>query len=410
MSFADLPEDNQRQILSSIPCPVDRGRMSLVCRSWRRVIRRHRGQLEGRLLQPPPPLPWLLLRAPSPLGLGLGSDRAACVLSGGRVHHFLDVAPHHARFFGSHDGAWLLLDAGFPRDAAPRAINVRTGVVERLPEGLLGRGGAPLDDMVVHAAALSSTPDNAACIAAAIVTRVDEEEWHQRRCIALWRKGWELAHEHVPPPAYDVINLRSWICDIVYHEGAFHMLAQGNHIRVCEPEVKQEYDDDLFVNWEMRRFQPVGACYDRKLFVHDRYLVVSRGELLLVLRFAPGPNQPTSNFKLYQATAADATNAYFPAAQYPWAWSELDTLGGRMLFIGKGCSRSYDSDLYPGFEAGIYLLDDGMFYDDAVIFGNGDATRYPCCDNGNWTEDGRVQRCFPRSDLSDHSAPVWLLP
>ncbi|CAL4994262.1 unnamed protein product [Urochloa decumbens] len=401
-SFVGLPDDIHRKILGSIPCRADRGRMARVCHAWRDVVRRH------QKLQPPPPLPWLLLpTAPASDGSAL-SHRVACVLSGCRVHHHLAVHPPGARCFGSHDGAWLLLDYRNIQPGGNHARNVRTGVVERLPAGLLGRG-----DMVVHAAALSSTPDNAACIAAAIVTRGDEEEWqrpHQRRCIALWRKGWELAHEHVPPPAYDVINARSWICDIVYHEGAFHMLAQGDHIRVCAPEVVQEYDDDLFVNWETRRFQPVGACYDRNLFVRDRYLVVSRGELLLVLRFAPGPNQPTSNFKLYQATAADATNAYFPAAQYPWAWSELDTLGGRMLFIGKGCSRSYDSDLYPGFEAGIYFLDDGMFYDDALIFGNGDATRYPCSDNGKWTEDGHVKRCFPRSDPSDHSAPVWLLP
>jgi hypothetical protein len=80
-----------------------------------------------------------------------------------------------------------------------------------------------------------------------------------------------------------------------------------------------------------------------------------------------------------------------------------------MLFVGHGCSRSYEVDQYPGFKDGIYFLDDGDFYDAAVIFGNGNVRQYPCSDNGRWSE-GHVQRCFPRSDPSDHSAPVWLLP
>ncbi|RLN29626.1 uncharacterized protein C2845_PM05G03470 [Panicum miliaceum] len=76
-----------------------------------------------------------------------------------------------------------------------------------------------------------------------------------------------------------------------------------------------------------------------------------------------------------------------------------------------GCSQSYEVDQYPGFEAAIYFLDDGDQYDDAVIFfRHGRTTRYPCSDNGKWTEDGGVQRCFPRGYPSDHSAPVWLLP
>ncbi|CAL4988803.1 unnamed protein product [Urochloa decumbens] len=409
MSFADLPEDNQRQILSSIPCPVDRGRMSLVCRSWRRVIRRHRGQLEGRLLQPPPPLPWLLLCAPSPLWLGLGSDRAACVLSGGRVHHFLDVAPHHARFFGSHDGAWLLLDAGYPRAAAPRAINVRTGAVRDLPREVHSPTDQRLHRMVIHAAALSHSPEDARCVGAAIVT-----SWRdcatlspRRRGIALWFRDCPWAFGVVPPgegdvpfDAEDVIYLRQ--------SGAFAFVTRGNHLRLCMPFRGQ---DNLLeaVEWQTRRFRP-----RVRLDVRARYLVVSGGELLMVVRFIPHPDhQPTSKFKVFRMIKrndADADANDFPVNQYPLAWSQLDTLRGRMLFVGHGCSRSYKVDEYPGFEAGIYFLDDGMFYDDAVIFGNGDATRYPCCDNGNWTEDGRVQRCFPRSDLSDHSAPVWLLP
>ncbi|CAL4994254.1 unnamed protein product [Urochloa decumbens] len=416
-TLEDLPVDLQRLILIRIPCAVDRGRMSLVCRAWRDAIRRHRAKLVGRLFQQPPPLSWLLLRAPSPLGLALGPARAACALSGGRVHHFLDVAPPHARFFGSHDGAWLLLDAAAnPRNAdasAHRAVNVRTGAVRDFPQEVaLGPTEEYVRRMLIHAAALSSSPDDARCVGYAIVTSFRNPtiflpDRQRRRGIALWVAGSPQAINVEPPfqgvgdvDAEDVIYLR--------HSGAFAFVTRAGHLRLSKP-VWRQHNSPRGAKWLTRRFRPhVGPD------VRTRYLVVSGGELLMVVRFMPHPDhQPASKFKVFRVierNSADADANDFPVAEYPWAWSELDTLGGRMLFVGHGCSRSYKVDEYPGFEAGIYFLDDGIFYADSVIFGIGDARRYPCSDNGKWTEDGHVQRCFPRSGPSHHSAPVWLLP
>ncbi|CAL4948366.1 unnamed protein product [Urochloa decumbens] len=407
-SLEDLSFDTQRMILIRIPCAVDRGRMSLVCRAWRKVIRHQRSELEGSLLPLPPPLPWLLLRAPFPVGLG--STRAACVLSGGRVHHYLDVAPPDARCFGSHDGAWLLLDARHPHAGAHQAINVHTGAVLDLPRVLGRQTDAYVHSMVIHAAALSSSPEDARCVGAAIVT-----SWRdpapgaapppRRRCIAFWRRGWPTVFDYVPPgdgdiafDAEDVIYLR--------HSGAFAFVTRGEHLRRFTPH--RQLNNMMAPYWETDLFRPTG-----RIGVRARYLVVSGGELLMVVRFTPHPDhQPASKFKVFRVIKRNEADvdADFPVAQYRWSWSELNTLGDRMLFVGHGCSRSYKANQYPGFEAGIYFLDDGTFYDDAVIFGNGDVTRYPCSDNGKWTEDGHVQHCFARSDPSDHSAPVWLLP
>ncbi|RLM64309.1 uncharacterized protein C2845_PM16G22030 [Panicum miliaceum] len=106
----------------------------------------------------------------------------------------------------------------------------------------------------------------------------------------------------------------------------------------------------------------------------------------------------------------------FPVAQYPLAWSELHALDGRILLVGHGCSRSYEARRYPPprrtsrTASTSWMMGQCKFYDTAVIFGIGNRNerRYPCSNNGKWS-DGHVQRCFPRPDPSDHSAPVWLL-
>ena len=199
--------------------------------------------------------------------------------------------------------------------------------------------------------------------------------------------------------------------DVVYHDAAFLFLAKNDNLRVAMPV--QDHDGGLDVQRGVRLFRHPGGCGYEQL-VRARYLVVSLGELLMVVRIRPRPQEPwTSAFKVFLGAERQTPDAdpEFPMAQYTWAWSELDTLGGRLLFVGRGCSRSYEVNQYPGFKEGIYFLNDGEFYDETVIFAaNGDdERRFRCSDNGKWSE-GHVQRCFPRPDPSGHSPPAWLLP
>ena len=79
-----------------------------------------------------------------------------------------------------------------------------------------------------------------------------------------------------------------------------------------------------------------------------------------------------------------------------------------MLFVGHGCSRSYEVDQYPGYKDAIYFIHE-EFKGETAMFDNGNLRQYPCSDNGKWSE-GHVQHCFPRPNPSDHSTPAWLLP
>ncbi|KAG2561178.1 uncharacterized protein LOC120646188 [Panicum virgatum] len=409
-SLQDLHVDLLHNILERIPCGVDRGRMSMVCRAWRDAMREQR-RLLGLLLPRPPPLPRLLLPAPFSVRLFACSARVACVLSACRVHHHLAVVPARSRFFGSHDDRWIFVETRLPR--SNKAIHLRSGFVRGFPRELQRRTDPHVvHRMVIHAAALSSWPNDPNYIGAAIVT-----SWQHppavppyHRCIALWRKGWPRAHDPVPLAHYDAALDAE---DLLYNSvgRCFFFLTQGEHIRICTPVRLR--DNELRTDWETIRFCPSGRVYDQ--YVRARYLVVSRGELLMVVRFTPQPNQPTSKFKVFRVAGRntmvpDAYADAYPVALYPLEWSELHALDGRILFVGHGCSRSYEARWYPpGFTEGIYFLDDGEFYDAAVIFGNGNERCYPCSDNGKWS-GGRVQRCFPRGDPSNRSAPVWLLP
>lgn len=83
-------------------------------------------------------------------------------------------------------------------------------------------------------------------------------------------------------------------------------------------------------------------------------------------------------------------------------WVEED-LGNRLIFVGRGCSRSFNtSDLH--LRSGIYFLDTSTF----------DVVRpkvYPNNDMGVWLPHGLVDRPFPDQEVSSSVAPaVWALP
>ncbi|XP_004963583.1 uncharacterized protein LOC101755665 [Setaria italica] len=261
--FRNLPEDILRHIYGLLACPADRLAMSRVCRLFRAAVTGHSPQIRAAPL--PQQLPWLLL--PHAEGPAF-----ACILRGGALHR-LDVPDdaRFARYFGCHRGCWLFL--AFGQTEGHALLNVRTDQRICIPNAMrIGRGLGEYP-MVIHGVTLSSCPLDEGCIAATIVSS-------HPSCpkITFWRIG-----DLVASGAFGT----SWslrVVDLIFHDGSLHCLTRYERILVCTPVFA---DDGLLdVGMELRLLP--GRGYDGQ-HVHGRYILESRKELLMVVRFSPSP-------------------------------------------------------------------------------------------------------------------------
>jgi hypothetical protein len=149
--------------------------------------------------------------------------------------------------------------------------------------------------MVILAATLSSAPDVPGCLAAGIVTYQRDVGGPRQRRSAFWRIGDGVAYDTMPPYITEPVE------DVVYRDdGFFHFLTDEEHILASAPTFFQDGDEPLrgvSLSSTLRRCVPRDTSHDG--FVRARYLLESRGELLMIVRFAPDPDSPTSGFKVF---------------------------------------------------------------------------------------------------------------
>ncbi|KAJ1295072.1 hypothetical protein BS78_01G196100 [Paspalum vaginatum] len=395
--MGNLPRELLCDVASRLPCVADRDDAADVCREWRAALETSPSP------KLPRQLPWLLLPSAN-------STLACCLVcgTGCAIGHKLK-GMDGARYFGSYKGGWLFL--AYDQFCSHAVVNVRAPHPERtvlnLPNQVVCRQRQDCHDIVILAATLSSQPDDKICIGAGITL-----QWRfvvGQRQMAFWMMGClsAISLEDDGTGEGDQCDPLLEPEDVLYHEGAFRFLTNGGHIRICTPLLTEGGDleriahsvsffNDVLV--EMNGYPVIG-----------RYLLSSRESLLMVVRFGIQSELKTG-FRVYRAVhnlVSDdgATNAS--------SWCELHTLDNRILYVGRGCSRSYEIEKlgHEGLEEGIYFSEDGFFNPTVMFFGANDR-KYPCIDNGLWTEFGttNVQRCFPMQDPSKKSPPVWLLP
>ncbi|TKW25800.1 hypothetical protein SEVIR_3G142700v4 [Setaria viridis] len=393
--WASLSLDQMSEIACRVPCEWDRAHMAFVCHSWRAGL--------AAPPPPPPPLPHLLL--PSD-----GLTRVSCILSGSSIHQeYHDKVG--ARYIGSGDGGYLFIAMDQTRRHRLMDLH-QPGWVRILPDEVCPRHDPSVQHvhrMVILAATPSSPPDVAGCVAAGIVAYQRYVDGPLERRCAFWIIGDGVAYDTRPPHCTEAVE------DVVYRDdGFFHFLTDEEHILACAPTFSSVGGDQLrrvALSSTLRRCVPRDRDHEGN--VRARYLLESRGELLMVVRFAPDHDSPTSGFKVFSRIGPlpledDGSGGMIG---HPYIWRELDTLGDRMLFVGRGCSRSYETAEYPGFNDGIYFLDDRSFYDEYIMFRGVSERQYPCSDNGKWTQGQppNVEFFFPDQVPSNHSSPAWLL-
>ncbi|KAF0924300.1 hypothetical protein E2562_010000 [Oryza meyeriana var. granulata] len=390
--WADPPKDILDLVVRRISCEVDRLRMGRVCHSWRLALAKLKPPA------PPPPLPWLVLPETDVHGLTF-----SCVLSGWRRTHpfFLPHAARHARYFGSYDGVWLFLavDGQGDEDQDHLLVNLTNFQFLDLPNAIRIDPMFPQVikdiEIAIVAATLSRQPTEQGCIAAGIIQL--PPFFLGVKAIAFRRMG-----DRVILPFYEEV-CHEVVEDLLYYKGDFLLLTREEDIRVCPEPIFHEAHVQVVSN--LLRFQPRGD--DENILA--RYLVQSRGRVLMVVKLSsPLDYWPTSAFRVFQREDRPLDDGMLE-----YSWSELDKLDGRMLFLRRGCSRSYEAaDGYPGME-GIYFLDDRSFHE--PIFHDPDMAfdhAYHCSDNGKWSKSPspQVDRCFPERGQSKYSSSVWILP
>uniref|UniRef100_A0A0D9WK23 KIB1-4 beta-propeller domain-containing protein n=1 Tax=Leersia perrieri TaxID=77586 RepID=A0A0D9WK23_9ORYZ len=344
-----------KHIVRRIPCAFERVHVKAACKSWRDAL------AQATHLPPPqPPLPGIIF-----VNADEDGPTFSCISRGGDwcAHRVsLPDALRRARYFGSYGGggAWLFLAAGQANRHS--ILNLKTFQGIDLPDRV--RRANRQKGIVIVTATLSSQPDEQGCIVGGII---DVFRPMAARCIAFWRMCSDaiLLSKIIPQ------SMLCWeVEDIIYHREAFHFLTRGEEICVCAPNLHME-EQDICNGDGLHYIRPRnGHCYDDR-DVTARYLVESRGHLLMVVKFfTPNMLSPTLEFRVFQLSGNDKVEKY--------TWEELPiTLNGRMLFVGRGCSRSYEAVDYPGLEAGVYFLDDRSWYDQTIVLRGVDARDIP---------------------------------
>ncbi|KAG8068283.1 hypothetical protein GUJ93_ZPchr0005g15876 [Zizania palustris] len=415
-TMRNLDNDVLLRIHGNLSCLVDRRRMGQVCRSWRAAVAPQ---------QHPPqrPLPWIIV------AIDAEGPSFSCAIGGCATHNFhVPDEAFTARYFGSYDGGWLFL--AYRQIYGHRLINFRTDQLFDLPDGIAQRHPARSNsesiDIVMLAATLSSPPEHGDCVGAAIVIFL----WSllDPPVHAFWRMGQDVAVtlnatgtalpelEHVRhqlPIATDLMGA-PYLEDVIHHNGAFYFLTRQEILHVFPvSEFHQDDDGELKIPpMEIRRLHGE-LDYGRNIVV--RYLVESRGRLLMVVRLIRGPlpiPPKTWTFRVFEMTELPRDITGSEETQY--AWKELASLDGRILFLARGCSRSYEVADYPGqeFSDGVYFLGDGRIHDENISM---ISFSYPCIDSGKWLAAAdavpRVDNFLPDQLLPSNFSPrAWLLP
>ncbi|KAI4987060.1 hypothetical protein ZWY2020_019860 [Hordeum vulgare] len=258
------------------------------------------------------------------------------------------------------------------------------------------------------AATLSSQPTvDGGCVAAAILNMRGTYRWP---FVCFWRLGSPVAIE-----GEEINGARGTAAqDIAYLDGRFLVLTKGEHLRAYtvldEPDPLRGGDlrvvCDFYITGRDKQIQKGEA--------RAGYLVPSRGDLLMVVKEWRRSDGAASSVQLFVLTPVAHHNP-----EHTRAWTRVESLDGRLLVVGPGCSRAYECTGCNVHE-GVYFLDDRTYYSRRKFVVpyftlHSDPNEFVFADNGRCRLlPPHPEHCFPvepeEGCSSTYSPPVWILP
>uniref|UniRef100_J3LC80 Uncharacterized protein n=1 Tax=Oryza brachyantha TaxID=4533 RepID=J3LC80_ORYBR len=331
MEWAELPRKCLATILSHLPCILDHIMFSGVCKRWRTVAGRNLPLMQ----------PWLLMPSTS-------ATSFFCVACG-HTHQGprMPDCARGARLCGSFLGGWLAAadipgtsGPPLPWNRAPAMLNLCTGERVDLPRSLLGNNPGVTNINFFHVITFS------AYYAAATVSGKPN--------IVFWRgdmSSWTppMLKWDAPMKKWKKLLPKDPIEDVKYFVisplgNGFHVLTNREDLLVYTPNTNDKRRELTMSSVERYRVRKnPSPTMPEPGEVLARFLVVSRGKMLMVVKFVSSEN------------ATVAFDVFRLDRQQPPSWSlkkvPLDTLTDRSIFLKRGCSVSLDDSpryLLPG--------------------------------------------------------------
>jgi hypothetical protein len=192
--------------------------------------------------------------------------------------------------------------------------------------------------------------------------------------------------------------------DTIFYDKLFYSITRIGDTVVFTPDFSaNSTPDSINMVRSYMRFLPVHHGGD--VCVKGRYLVESRGELLKVVRYSAMLSDDTSSFAVFRMSPSPIVTS----APY-YAWERLDHLDGRMVFVGRGNSRSLESADFKQCRSGVYFHDDVVFNMPAMVAYGYHGRKFPCFDNGFWPGHGEaVKKWYDWRLPSSYTSPTWYL-
>lgn len=192
--------------------------------------------------------------------------------------------------------------------------------------------------------------------------------------------------------------------DAVFCNGCLYLLTSDyNIVEINTASISSALSsDDVFATYEIEfQFYEVQPQDKPRMTEVFKYLVESCGEVLLICRFFSNCRQ-TESFEIYSWDVSRLV------------WNKLSSLGNRVLFLGKCCSRFFSAkELKLGKANCIYCTNDLVtpLLNEPKVASSNQNLRLPPLeglDETNWSIFSLDDREFWYHDLGNHRSSIWI--